>query len=118
MAKARSARKQHVQQELLNKSGTGRARKHHKSARPVGRPRKQGRRNEPHTVRPDLLARNPLHVVLRTEAVVGNMRKAKVYRALRHATYVTAARERMRIVHVSIQREHIHLLLETESKLE
>jgi len=39
-----------------------------------------------------------------------------MYKALRHATYVAAAFEGMRIVHVSIQREHVHLLVEAEGK--
>jgi REP element-mobilizing transposase RayT len=116
MARRRGERKRHQQQELLNKRGTGRARKRREGARPVGRPRKPGRRPEPHTERPELQARNPLHVVLRVTPEIGSLRKAKLYKALRHATYVAAAHEHMRIVHVSIQREHIHLLVEVENK--
>ena len=66
--------------------------------------------------RPELRARHPLHITLRAKAEVGSLRKAKLYKALRHATYVTAGRERLRIVHVSIQRDHIHLLVEAEDK--
>jgi REP element-mobilizing transposase RayT len=116
MERGRRQRKKHVQQELLNKGGTGPARKHRKGSRRVGRPRKNGRRNVPHTSRPELAARHPLHVTLRVRRAIGNLRKAKLYKALRHATYVTATNERMRIVHVSIQREHIHLLIEVEDK--
>ncbi len=108
--------KRHVQQELLNKGGTGPARQHRKGSRKVGRPRKPGRRHVPHVTRPELAARNPLHVTLRVKREIGSLRKAKLYKALRHATYVTAANERMRIVHVSIQREHIHMLVEVENK--
>ena len=116
MERRRRERKKHVQQELLNKAGTGKARTHRKGSRPVGRPRKKGRRNVPHTTRPELVARHPLHVTLRVKKAIGSLRKAKLYKALRHATYVTAANERMRIVHVSIQRDHIHLLIEVLDK--
>src|SRR5436190_6581910 len=116
MKKGQKRRVRHVQQDLLNKSGTGAARKRRKGARPVGRPRKTGRRNVEHARRPELAARNPLHVTLRVKSGIGRLRKAKIYRALRHATYVTAAFEGMRIVHVSIQRDHIHLLVEVEGK--
>jgi REP element-mobilizing transposase RayT len=112
----RRQRKKHVQQELLNKRGTGRVRKHRKGARPVGRPRKKGRRPVPHVERPELVARHPLHVTLRVKPEIGSLRKAKMYKALRHATYVTAAFEGLRLVHVSIQREHVHLLIEADGK--
>ncbi len=63
-------------------------------------------------------SRHPLHVTLRVVPEIGNLRKAKLYKALHHASYVTAAHEGMRIIHVSIQREHIHLLVEAEGKRE
>ena len=113
---ARRERKRHVQQELLNQQGTAPARKRRKGARPVGRPRTKGRRRVSHLSRPELLARHPLHVTLRVKVEIGSLRRVKLYKALRHATYVVAAYEGMRIVHVSIQREHIHLLVEAESK--
>ena len=110
--------KRHVQQDLLNKAGTGKARKHRKGARKVGRPRKPGRRPSQHVARPEVNPRHPQHVTLRVVQDIGNLRKAKLYKALRHATYVTAAREGMRIIHISIQREHVHLLVEAEGKRE
>ncbi len=116
MERRRRERKKHVQQDLLNKAGTGKARMHRRGSRPIGRPRTKGRRRVAHIARPELIARNPLHVTLRVKMEIGNLRKAKLYKALRVATYVTAANERMRIVHVSIQREHIHLLVEVENK--
>src|SRR3712207_9325784 len=38
------------------------------------------------------------------------------YFAVREATIVTARREDFRIVHLSIQRDHIHLIVEAASK--
>jgi hypothetical protein len=39
-----------------------------------------------------------------------------MYKAMREATIVAAVRERIRIVHVSLQRTHVHLLVEAENK--
>ena len=37
-----------------------------------------------------------------------------MYRAMREATIVAAVRERIRIVHISLQRTHVHLLVEAD----
>lgn len=60
--------------------------------------------------------RHPLHVVLRVVPDVGTLRRRKMYQAMREATIVAAVRERIRIVHVSLQRNHVHLLVEAEDK--
>jgi REP element-mobilizing transposase RayT len=39
-----------------------------------------------------------------------------MYKAMREATIVAAVRERIRIVHISLQRNHVHLLVEAENK--
>jgi REP element-mobilizing transposase RayT len=70
----------------------------------------------PHKLRPDLNARYPVHVVLRVIGAVGNLRRRFTYRAIREATLTTARREDFRIVHVSIQRTHVHLLVEAQHK--
>jgi REP element-mobilizing transposase RayT len=92
----------------------------------LGRPRKDpARAGSPHKTRPDHKARYPLHVVLRVAPVVGSMRKRFMYRALREATIACALRElayddvkgAFRIVHISIQRTHVHLIVEADNKL-
>jgi REP element-mobilizing transposase RayT len=55
--------------------------------------------------------------VLRVDDAVGSLRRRKMYQAMREATIVAAIRERIRIVHLSLQRNHVHLLVEAESKL-
>jgi putative transposase len=65
-----------------------------------------------HKKRPFLHERFPVHVVLRTVAAVGNLRRRCVYHAIREATITVARREGFRIVHLSIQRTHVHLLVE------
>ena len=57
-----------------------------------------------------------MHVVLRVVATVGSMRRRSLYKAMRDATITAALRERIRIVHISIQRTHVHLLVEAENK--
>jgi REP element-mobilizing transposase RayT len=84
--------------------------------RGAGRKPKGRRAGSPHKARPYLHARYPVHVVLRVVGAVGNLRRRFTYRAIREATLTTARREDFRIVHVSIQRTHIHLLVEAQHK--
>ena len=84
--------------------------------RGAGRKPKGRRAGSPHKTRPKLNARYPVHVVLRAIGAVGNLRRRVTYRAIREATLTTARREDFRIVHVSIQRTHVHLLVEANHK--
>jgi len=84
--------------------------------RGAGRPPKGRRAGAPHKPRPFLHARYPVHVVLRVIAAVGNLRRRCVYQAIREATITTARREDFRIIHLSIQRTHVHLIVEANNK--
>ena len=84
--------------------------------RGAGRPPKGKRAGSPHKERPFLHARYPVHVTLRVIREVGSLRRRCVYQAIREATLTTALREDFRIVHLSIQRTHIHLLVEASNK--
>jgi len=84
--------------------------------RGAGRPAKGARAGSPHKPRPYLHARNPVHVVLRVVGAVGNLRRRRAYHAIREATLTTARREDFRIVQISIQRTHLHLLVEANDK--
>jgi len=84
--------------------------------RGAGRPPKARRAGSPHKARPELLARHPVHVVLRAVRAVGNLRSRCVYQAIREATLTIARREDFRIVHLSIQRTHAQLLVEADHK--
>ena len=110
---------------LLNMSRGGRAnapaqlvlfRKCGGKRRGAGRPPKHGRAGSPHAERPFLHARYPVHVTLRAIGAVGNLRRRCVYRAIREATLTTARREDFRICHLSIQYNHVHLLVEAADK--
>jgi putative transposase len=84
--------------------------------RGAGRPPKGARAGAPHRARPYLADRYPVHVVLRVVAAVGSLRRRRAYHAIRQATLTTARRENFRIVHLSIQRTHVHLLVESKDK--
>ena len=92
------------------------ARKRGRKRRRAGRKPKGRRAGSPHKVRPELSARHPVHVVLRVIRDVGNLRRRFTYKAIREATLTTALREDFRIVHLSIQRTHLHLIVEADNK--
>jgi REP element-mobilizing transposase RayT len=89
----------------------------------AGRPPKGDRAGARHKRRPTLKARFPVHVVLRVAKDLGSLRTRNIYGALREATITVAKRElnieesgAFRIVHISIQRTHVHLLVEADHK--
>jgi REP element-mobilizing transposase RayT len=84
--------------------------------RGAGRPAKGERPSEPHKERPFLHARYPVHVVLRTVRAVGALRRRRIWQAIREATLTTAMREDFRIVHLSLQQTHVHLIVEASNK--
>jgi len=84
--------------------------------RGAGRPPKGARAGAPHKTRPALAARYPVHVVLRVVAAVGSLRRRVVYHAIREASLAAARFGKIRIVHVSVQRTHVHLLVEANGK--
>jgi hypothetical protein len=77
-----------------------------------------GRRSDPrHRTRPPIRASQPQHVVLRVTREVGTLRRRKAYRAVRGALLRCAAvRSDYRVVHVSLQRTHVHLLVEADDR--
>jgi putative transposase len=120
-------RKRHVQLsfEKLDKNG-----QHRGGARAgAGRKRKDGRKRvrpgEPHKKRPTVNKRWAVHAVLKAAGDIRSLRKRHLYHALREATIAVAMRElnidtakgAFRIVHISIQKTHIHLLIEADNKL-
>jgi REP element-mobilizing transposase RayT len=107
VVKSKRGRKRHVQQALFRRGGKRRG---------AGRKPAGPRAREPHEARPKFKAYHPLHVVMRIAPAVGSLRRRKMYRALREATITAAMRERFRIVHISLQRTHIHLLVEADHK--
>ncbi len=106
-AKSKRDRKRHVQQQLFRHGGKRRG---------AGRKPKGVRAGEQHQARPAFKPYHALHVVMRIVPAVGSLRRRKLYKALRAATITAALRERFRIVHVSLQRTHLHMLVEADHK--
>jgi putative transposase len=118
--------KRHEQQELFGPKG-GIPRKRTGTRKKRGRPGRKPngpRAGSPHQKRPEISARYPVHIVLRVVQAIGSLRKRLMYAALRQATITVALRElrdeiegAFRIIHISIQKTHVHLLVEASSKL-
>ena len=105
---ARRALKHHVQQNLFRRGGKRAG---------AGRKPKNGWSGAPHKRRPKLVVSQPVHVVLRVLPVVGNLRRRETYKAVLDACTLAATRARIRICHISIQRTHLHLIVEAPNKL-
>src|SRR5437660_856045 len=83
----------------------------------AGRKPKGARSSEKHKTRPRLLASQPVHVTLRVMHDLERLRTRDMYRAIRWATLtVAASHEAFRIVHLSIQGNHIHLICEADNR--
>ena len=104
------ARKRHVQQELVfARRGGGR--------RGAGRPAKGWRSSERHGRREVLRDTEPVHVTVRVVPMVASLRTRAMYRAIRWATLAVARRDTFRIIHMSIQRDHLHLIVEADDRI-
>jgi REP element-mobilizing transposase RayT len=82
----------------------------------AGRPCQRARPSEKHKKRAPFRASEPLHVVTRIVPRVGSLRRRALYAAIRDATITVAKHENARIVHLSIQRTHLHLIVEAKHK--
>src|SRR3569832_476096 len=70
-----------------------------------------------HSTRPEIDKRHPQHVTLRADADVGWLRRLDIYAAFRRVLRTVLPRvNEFRVVHLSIQNTHIHLLVETNDK--
>jgi REP element-mobilizing transposase RayT len=78
----------------------------------AGRPSSRDRRAVPHVERDDVRPYQPVHVTLRMAAPVWNLRSERSFAVIHEA--LTAARRRpdARVVHFSVQGNHLHLILE------
>ena len=70
----------------------------------------------PHAKRPALKAREPIHITMRVVDVIGRLRTRSAYMAIREAAIAVFRREDFRIVHLSIEGTHIHLLVEADHR--
>ncbi|CAN5644714.1 hypothetical protein BH09MYX1_BH09MYX1_23370 [soil metagenome] len=78
----------------------------------AGRPRSS--KAMPHVARERFSSKTPLHVTLRMARHVWNLRSQRGLRCVEHALAHEAARGQLRIVHFSVQGNHLHLIVEAE----
>src|SRR5512140_1124553 len=82
----------------------------------AGRPKKGTRASERHETRPRLRASEPVHVVARVAPGIPSLRSRELYLAIRDATITVAKLDDFRIVHLSIQATHLHLIVEAQHR--
>lgn len=97
----------HSGQLLLPLKARGGARKG------AGRKRASSRANTPHRARPEHKAAHPLHVTLR--AGLRPLRSQHVFPTIRRALS-GASSATFRVVHYSVQLDHLHLIVEASNK--
>src|SRR5712692_8916496 len=93
-----------------------RLRKRRRRRGKVGRPPKGPKAGVSHLRREELSRNHAVHVTLRTVSGVGGMRRQRVVSAIEEAFRQARIRFGMRIVHYSIQGNHLHLLVEAEDR--
>ena len=109
------ARKHHIQLSLLNQAGTKAKGPRGGKRRGAGRKPNGERAGEPHVRRESFKASEPLHISFKVLPGV-ELRKMDMYRALRKATITLGRRDNVRIVHISVQSSHVHLIVEADGK--
>ena len=65
-----------------------------------------------HTTRPVHQARHPAHISVRVLPVVGRLRKRKLWQVFRTMALRAGDLDTFRVVHLSIQSNHLHMLVE------
>lgn len=73
------------------------------------------RPNVPHRTRPELVQRHPVQVTLRAVRRAPSMREQVLFRVLTNV-FRQANTEDFRVVHFSVQADHIHLIVEAMTK--
>jgi REP element-mobilizing transposase RayT len=117
-------RRRHIQQDFLNASGTKVRDPRGGKREGAGRKPNNGvRAGVSHAPRPVLTASYPLHVTLGVLPIVRSLRDFDIYPAFQKATMAVAMYGQnmeddqwFRIVHMSIQSNHVHLLVEASDR--
>jgi len=82
----------------------------------AGRKPLEGRKGVAHRRRPEHKARHPLHVTLRAGPRTPSLRQQVVFAGVRRAL-ARGSRSWFRVVHFSVQSNHVHLLVEAHDKV-
>jgi REP element-mobilizing transposase RayT len=102
------ARKRHVQRELVYWGGKREG---------AGRPARGPRPSQPHTRRPEHQAAHPVHCTLRLEPDIGTLRTPGIYDACRRALASVLRRADYRVVDISLQHGHLHMIVEADDRM-
>ncbi len=87
--------------------------------RRTGAGRKPGAlRRDPHRRRAPLAARHPCHVTVRVRGDVPPLRTMRLVRQVETSFRQVRERQRFRLVHYSIQTNHVHLIVEAASSVD
>ena len=82
----------------------------------AGRPKKPGA-GVPHTRRPALVARHPVHVTARVRDEAARLRSRALCRIILHALGAGRERDGFRLVHFTVQCNHVHLIAEASDAM-
>jgi REP element-mobilizing transposase RayT len=82
----------------------------------AGRKPASQRAGVPHRVRPNHSQHYPVHVTMRAERLLPSLRKQVVFVGLRQQI-AKASRSFFRVVHFSVQSNHVHIIVEAHDKL-
>lgn len=69
-----------------------------------------------HGARRELAARHPVHVTIRVARDLPSLRRKGAFGVVRAALRAMASRADFRVVHYSVQRNHLHLLVEADNR--
>ncbi len=86
--------------------------------RGAGRKRQGKRARVAHRSRPILKGRYPVHVTVRVVEGIVSLRDAICFAALRESFYRANARVGFKVVHYSVQTNHVHFIVEAEGTKE
>jgi putative transposase len=83
----------------------------------AGRKPARGRPGARHTSRPEHDPRTPVHVTLRAAPTPASFRSDRVFPSLYEAL-AASSRARFRLIHFSVQSDHLHLIVEADNGLD
>ena len=70
----------------------------------------------PHTARPRVSRHKPHHITVRVTRGTWNLRSQRCFRPIRAVLAWIAQRSDFRVVHFSVQHNHIHLIVEADHR--
>jgi REP element-mobilizing transposase RayT len=80
----------------------------------AGRPPSRQRISEPHLERARFTRVTPFHITMRIAESVGSMRVPTAYHAVREALQLARDRTDFGVVHLSLERDHVHAIVEAD----